>query len=81
MDVVADVQVQVCDLQVVRRLAHVVRTEEASHGGVLVCRRRLLGAHLLGCRGWRWDLYGGTQTDIERRRGRTEKGGQKEEVY
>lgn len=49
VDVVADVQVEVRDLQVVGRLAHVVGAEQPGHGGALVGRRgRLLGAHLLG---------------------------------
>lgn len=48
VDVVADVQVQVGDLQVVGRLAHVVGTEQLGHRRALVCRRRgLLASHLL----------------------------------
>lgn len=39
VDVVADVQVQVGDLQVVGRLAHVVGAEQLGHGGALVRRR------------------------------------------
>ena len=54
VDVVADVQVQVCDLEVVRGLAHVVVAEQPGHAGALVGRsRRLLRTHLLGCRGRR----------------------------
>lgn len=49
MDVVTDVQVEVCDLEVVRRLAYVVGAEQLGHGCTLVsCCGCLLGAHLLG---------------------------------
>lgn len=53
VDVVADVQVQVCDLEVVGGLAYVVGAEQLGHGRTLLrCCGRLLGAYLLG-RGWR----------------------------
>lgn len=59
VDVVADVQVQVGDLQVVGRLAHVVSAEQLRHRGALVCRRRcLLASHLLRRRGRRRHLQG-----------------------
>lgn len=49
VDVVTYVQVEVCDLEMVRRLAYVVGTEQLGHGRTLVsCCGRLLGAHLLG---------------------------------
>lgn len=48
VDVVADVQVEVGDLQVVGRLAHVVGTEQLGHRRTLVgCWGGLLGPHLL----------------------------------
>lgn len=60
VNVVADVQVQVGDLQVVGRLGHVVGAEQLGHGGALIRRwRGLLAAHLLRRRGrWR-HLQGG----------------------
>lgn len=49
VDVVTDMQVQVCDLEVVGCFAHVVGTEQLCHSGILVSSRgRLLHAHLLG---------------------------------
>lgn len=49
VDVVADVQVEVHDLEVVGGLAHVVGAEQLGHGRALLRRRgRLLRAHLLG---------------------------------
>lgn len=48
VDVVADVQVEVGDLQVVGRLAHVVGAEQLGHRRTLVGRwGGLLGTHLL----------------------------------
>ena len=49
VDVVTYVQVEVCDLEVVGRLADVVGAEQLGHGCTLIGRcGRLLGAHLLG---------------------------------
>lgn len=57
VDVIADVQVKVCDLEVVGCLAHIVGAEQLGHGRALVSSRgRLLGAHLLGCQGRRRHL-------------------------
>lgn len=48
VDVVTDVQVEVCDLEVMGRLAYVVGAEQLGHGCTLVsCCGRLLGSHLL----------------------------------
>lgn len=48
VNVVADMQVEVRDLEVVGRLAYVVGAEQPGHGRALVgCCGRLLGAHLL----------------------------------
>ena len=50
MDVITDVQVQMCDLEVVGRLTHIVGAEQLGHGRTLVSGcGRLLGSHLLGC--------------------------------
>lgn len=57
VDVVTYVQVQVCDLEVVGRLAYIVGAEQLGHGCALVsCGGRLLGAHLLGRGGRRRHL-------------------------
>lgn len=49
VDVVTDVQVEVCDLEVVGRLAYVVGAEQLCHCCALVSGcGRLLGAYLLG---------------------------------
>lgn len=49
MDVITDVQVEVCDLEVMGRLTYVVGTEQLGHGCTLVsCCGRLLGSYLLG---------------------------------
>ncbi len=49
VDVVTDVQVEVCDLEVVGCLTHIVGAEQLGHGCTLVsCCGRLLCAHLLG---------------------------------
>lgn len=49
MDVVTDVQVEVCDLEVVGRLTYVVGAEQLCHRCTLVSScGRLLGAYLLG---------------------------------
>lgn len=57
VDVVTYVQVQVRDLEMVGRLAHVVGAEQPGHARRLVGgRRRLLGAHLLGRGGRRRHL-------------------------
>lgn len=48
VDIIADVQVQVFDLEVMRGLAYVVGTEQPGHGGAGVSRcGRLLGSDLL----------------------------------
>lgn len=59
VNVVADVQVQVGDLQVVGGLTHVVGAEQLGHGRALVRRRGgLLASHLLRRRGRRRHLLG-----------------------
>lgn len=48
VNVVADVQVQVFDLKVMRGLAYVVGTEQPGHAGAgISCCGRLLGSRLL----------------------------------
>lgn len=50
MDVVTDVQVEMCDLEVVGRLTNIVGAEQLGHRCTLVSGcGRLLGPHLLGC--------------------------------
>lgn len=49
MNVIADVQVKVCDLEVVGRLTYVIVPEQFGHFCILVSSCGcLLGTHLLG---------------------------------
>lgn len=49
MDVVTDVQVKVCDLEVVGCLTYIISSEQLGHRCILVSSGRcLLSTHLLG---------------------------------